>query len=452
MDRIKVLAGHLRSADGGEDKEQPSSAQLLREATLATTNYEGFPYAQTMASFPPAVHDVFLFDDLLTPEEKAIRYRTRAFMEKEVAPIIADYWERAAFPFELVPRLAKLNLGGANLKGYGCPGQSVIGAAMAVIEIARVDASMSTFIMVHNSLAMLTIGLLASEEQKRELLPDMAALKLIGAWGLTEPSNGSDASALQTTARKVNGGWVLNGRKRWIGNATFADVIVIWARSSETQQVNAFIVRKGARGLRTSKIQNKIALRCVQNADIFLDDCFVADSARLPGVTSFKDTNKVLAISRIMVAWQPVGIACGVFDMCKRYVDERTQFGAALGSFQLVQEKLARMLANLQAMFLMCWRLSKLYEEGKMTHELASTTKAWTTLRGREVVSLGRELLGGNGVVADFLVAKAFGDMEAIYTYEGTYEVNVLVAGRGITGKAAFKAAPARKQPKAVQA
>ncbi|CAL5230083.1 g13540 [Coccomyxa viridis] len=446
MDRVKVLAGHL---DFNNDEEQDEGLQM--RPTLATPGYEGFQYAQTMSSFPPAAHDVFRFDELLSQEERDIRYRTRAFMEKEVAPVIADYWEHAAFPFELVPRMAKLNLGGATIKGYGCPGQSVLGTAMAVIEIARVDASMSTFIMVHNSLAMLTIGLLASEEQKKELLPGMAALKLIGAWGLTEPSNGSDASALQTTARKVDGGWVLNGRKRWIGNATFADIIVIWARSSETKQVNAFIVRKGAKGLRTSKIENKIALRCVQNADIFMDECFVPESARLPGVNSFKDTNKVLAISRIMVAWQPVGICAGVFDMCARYVGEREQFGAPLGSFQLVQEKLTRMLGNIQGMFLMCWRLSKLYEEGKMTHELASNTKAWTTLRGRETVALGRELLGGNGIVSDFLVAKAFGDMEAIFTYEGTYEVNALVAGRGITGKAAFKPAPSR-QPKYVQA
>lgn len=364
--------------------------------------------------------------------------------EQHVAPVIVDYWERAEFPFPLVPKLAALNLGGGTLTGHGCCGHSLLGAAMVVIEMARVDASMSTFLMVHNSLAMLTIGLLGSEAQKAELLPSMARLDTVGSWALTEPGYGSDASSLASTATRVEGGWKLNGHKRWIGNATWCDVIVVWARNTETNAVNAFIVRKGAPGLTTSKIENKIALRCVQNADITLRDVFVPDSARLPGVSSFQDTNKVLAISRVMVAWQPVGIAMGVYDMCVRYVKERSQFGAPLAAFQATQEKLARMLGNIQAMALLAWRLSKLHEGGRMTHEHASLAKAWTTLRGREVCALGRELLGGNGVVADFLVAKAFADMEAIYTYEGTYEVNVLVAGRGATGIAAFKPAPQR--------
>ena len=208
--------------------------------------------------------------------------------EAEVAPIIADYWERAEFPHEIVPKIAKLGLGGGTIKGYGCAGQSVVEAGLTCIELARVDGSMSTFLMVHNSLCMLTIDLLGSEEQKQQLLPDLAALKTTGAWGLTEPSNGSDASALQTTATKVEGGHELNGFKRWIGNATFADYVVIWARNNETHQVNAFVVKKGTKGFKTSKIENKIALRCVQNADIMMTNCFVPDSARLPGVNSFK--------------------------------------------------------------------------------------------------------------------------------------------------------------------
>lgn len=211
-----------------------------------------------------------------------------AVQESQVAPIIASYWERAEFPHEVVPKLAKLNLGGGTIKGFGCAGQSVVEAGLTCIELARVDGSMSTFLMVHNSLCMLTIDLLGSQEQKQQLLPDLAALKTVGAWGLTEPSNGSDASALQTSATKVDGGYELNGCKRWIGNATFADWVVIWARNSETNQVNAFVVKKGTKGFKTTKIENKIALRCVQNADITMEKCFVPDSARLPGVNSFK--------------------------------------------------------------------------------------------------------------------------------------------------------------------
>ncbi|EFJ49890.1 hypothetical protein VOLCADRAFT_58804 [Volvox carteri f. nagariensis] len=405
--------------------------------------------ATTMAAFPPAVHDLLALEGLLSPEERQLRDKVRSYMEANVAPVIADYWERAEFPHPLVPGFAALGLAGGAIKGYGCPGLSILSNAMAVVEIARVDASMSTFLLVHSYLAMLTIGLLGSEEQKQELLPRMAKFELVGCWALTEPSNGSDASALTATATKVPGGWMINGYKRWIGNGTWADVTVVWARNNQDGQVNAFIVRKGNPGLRTAKIENKIALRCVQNADMTFSQCFVPDSARLPEVTSFADTNKVLAISRIMVAWQPVGLSVGVYDMCCRYVTERKQFNTQLGSFQLVQEKLARMGGHIQGMWLACWRLSKLYEEGRMSHEQASLVKAWTSARGREVMALGRELLGGNGILGHFLVAKSFSDLEAIYTYEGTYEVNVLVAGRRITGVSAIRAASPPKGPQA---
>ncbi|KAF5194609.1 Acyl-coenzyme A oxidase 4, peroxisomal, partial [Thalictrum thalictroides] len=207
-----------------------------------------------------------------------------------------------------------------------------------------------------------------------------------------------------------------------------------------------FIVNKGAPGLKATKIENKIGLRMVQNGDILLQKVFVPDEDRLPGVNSFQDTSKVLAVSRVMVAWQPIGIAMGVYDMCLRYLKERKQFGVPLAAFQINQEKLVRMLGNVQAMFLVGWRLCKLYESGKMTAGHASMGKAWITLRAREAVSLGRELLGGNGILADFLVAKAFCDLEPIYTYEGTYEINSLVTGREVTGVAAFKPAALKQR------
>ena len=422
-----------------------AGANLDLHPTLATAGTSPeFAFAQNMTVFPPAKHDALGLGELLTPEEREVQRRVREFAEQKVAPVIADYWERAEFPFKLVPEFESLGIGGGNLKGYGCQGNSLLACAMAAVELARVDGSVSTFFLVHTFLAELTIGLLGSEAQKQEFLPDMASFKKVGCWALTEPSNGSDASALTATARRVSGGWVLNGRKRWIGNGTFADVIVVWARNEETKGVNAFIVRKGNPGFRATKIANKIALRCVQNADIDLKEAFVPDSDRLPGVESFADTNKVLAISRIMVAWQPVGLALGCYDAALRYTMQRKQFGAPLGAFQLVQEKLQRMLATTQAMWLMAWRLTKLHEKGGMTHEQASLVKAWTTAKGREVVALGRELLGGNGILSDFLVAKAFCDCEAYYSYEGTYEINALVAGRGVTGLAAIKPAPQR--------
>ncbi|KAG2441458.1 hypothetical protein HXX76_003080 [Chlamydomonas incerta] len=440
--RLGVLAQHLAPPEAGDLLvQQLTAGGGAHSHAHSRGGYDStFPQATTSAAFPPAVFDLLALDGLLSPEERALRDRVRAYMETHVAPVIADYWERAEFPHPLVPGLAGLGLAGGPIKGYGCPGLSILANGMAVVEMGRVDASCSTFLLVHSHLAMLTIALLGSEEQKQELLPKMAKFELVGCWALTEPSNGSDASALTSTATKVPGGWMLNGYKRWIGNGTWADVCVMWARNNQDGQVNAFIVRKGNPGLRTSKIQNKIALRCVQNADMEFAQCFVPDSARLPGVSNFADTNKVLAISRIMVAWQPVGFCAGVYDMAVRYVGERRQFGSALGGFQLVQERLARMGGTIQAMWLACWRLSKLYEEGRMAHEQASLVKAWTSARGREVVALGRELLGGNGILSHFHVAKAFCDIEAIYTYEGTYDVNVLVAGRRITGVAAFRA------------
>lgn len=400
-----------------------------------------FPQATPASIFPPCTSDYYQFSDLLTPEEQALRMKVRECVEKEIAPIMTEYWEKAQFPFHIVPKLAALRISGGTIKGYGCPGLSLTGSAIATAEVARVDASVSTFILVHSSLAMLTIALCGSEAQKHKYLPSLAEFKTVACWALTEPDYGSDASALKTTATKVEGGWILEGQKRWIGNSTFADVLIVFARNTLTNQINGYIVKKDAPGLTATKIANKIGLRMVQNGDILLKKVFVPDEDKLPGVNSFKDTNKVLAVSRVMVAWQPIGLSMGVYDMCHRYLKERKQFGVPLASFQVNQEKLVHMLANVQAMLLVGWRLCKLYESGIMTAGHASLAKSWITLKARETAALGRELLGGNGVISDFLVAKAFCDLEPIYTYEGTYDINSLVTGREITGIASFKPA-----------
>ncbi|XP_021906266.1 acyl-coenzyme A oxidase 4, peroxisomal isoform X2 [Carica papaya] len=405
-----------------------------------------FPQATPASIFPPCASDYYQFDDLLTPEEQALRLKVRECMEKEVAPVMTEYWEKAEFPFHVVPKLAALRIAGGTIKGYGCPGLSITASAIATAEVARVDASCSTFILVHSSLAMLTIALCGSESQKQKYLPSLARFNTVACWALTEPDYGSDASALRTTATKVEGGWVLEGQKRWIGNSTFADLLVIFARNTSTSQINGFIVKKDAPGLTATKIQNKIGLRMVQNGDILLQKVFVPDEDWLPGINSFQDTNKVLAVSRVMVAWQPIGISMGIYDMCHRYLKERKQFGAPLAAFQINQQKLVQMLGNVQAMVLVGWRLCKLYEKGKMTPGQASLGKSWITLRARETAALGRELLGGNGILADFLVAKAFCDLEPIYTYEGTYDINSLVTGREVTGLASFKPAMLNKR------
>ncbi|KAK7256903.1 hypothetical protein RIF29_30477 [Crotalaria pallida] len=405
-----------------------------------------FPQATPASTFPPSASDYFQFDELLTPEEKAIRKKVRHLMEKEIAPIMTEYWEKAKFPFQIIPKIASLHIAGGTIKGYGCPGLSVTGSAVAAAEIARVDASCSTFFLVHSSLAMLTIALCGSEAQKQKYLPSLAQLQTVACWALTEPDYGSDASALNTTATKVEGGWILDGQKRWIGNSTFADLLVIFARNTTTNQINGYIVKKDVPGLTVTKIENKIGLRIVQNGDIILRKVFVPEEDRIAELNSFQDTNKVLALSRVMVAWQPIGASMGIYDMCHRYLKERKQFRVPLAAFQINQQKLVKMLGNVQAMILVGWRLCKLYESGKMTPGHASLGKSWISLRARETAALGRELLGGNGILADFLVAKAFCDLEPIYTFEGTYDINTLVTGREVTGFASFKPASQRSR------
>ncbi|KAI8013685.1 Acyl-coenzyme A oxidase 4, peroxisomal [Camellia lanceoleosa] len=398
-----------------------------------------FPQATPASIFPPCTSDYFQFDDLLTPEEQSIRMKVREYMEKEIAPIMVKYWEKAEFPFDVLPKLAALGIAGGSIKGYGCPGHSITASAITMAEIARVDASFSLFFMVHSSSAMKTIALAGSETQKQKYLPSLAQLKTIGSWGLTEPGYGSDASSLKTTATKVIGGWILEGQKRWIGNSTFADVLVIFARNTTTKQINGFLVKKDALGLQANKIENKIGMRMVQNGDILLKKVFVPDEDKLPGINSFGDTNKALASARLMVAWQLIGIPIGVYDMCHRYLQERKQFGVPLAAFQISQQRLVQMLGNIQGMILMGWRLCKLYEKGTMTAGQVSLGKSWISLKARETVALGRELLGGNGILTDFQVAKAFCDLEPIYTGEGTYDINTLVTGREITGISSFR-------------
>ncbi|XP_028550832.1 acyl-coenzyme A oxidase 4, peroxisomal-like [Dendrobium catenatum] len=418
---------------GSKDIERSQKELPALEVSVA------FPQATPASIFPPMTSDYYELDDLLSSEEKLLRKKVRQVMEKVFAPIMAEYCEKAEFPFHVMPKLAEVCCVGGTIKGYGCPGISITASAIAMAEIARVDASCSSVILVHSSLAMLSIAFYGTEKQKEKYLPSLAQLNTFACWALTEPDHGSDASSLTTTATKVNGGWILNGQKRWTGNCTFADVFIVCATNTNTNNINGFIVKKDAPGLMATKIQNKIGLRIMQNGDTLLKGVFVPEEDRLPGINSFQDVNKMLLVARLMASWQAIGISMGVFDLCHRYLNERKQFGVPLASFQITQEKMVRMLGNIQAMFLLGWRLCKLYESEKITIGQASLAKAWTTKNARETVSIGRELLGGNGILADFLVGKAFCDLEAIFTYDGTYEITSMVTGREITGFASFK-------------
>lgn len=395
--------------------------------------------SQPHDSAQPSDGDFYQLTSLLSAEDQQILARVREFMETQVAPIINDYWVRAAFPFDLIPGIRDLNVAGLSYQGYGCAGKSALLDGFLSMEMARVDPSIATFFGVHSGLAMGSIYLCGSEDQKQRWLPPMARFETIGAFGLTEPDVGSGvAGGLATTARREGDTWVLNGQKKWIGNATFSDITIIWARDEADGQVKGFIVEKGTPGFATEKLEDKIALRVVQNALITLTDCRVDDEHRLKNARTFRDTAAVLRMTRAGVAWQAVGCARGAYENALAYAKTRQQFGRPIGRFQLVQDLLVRMLGNITASACMVAQLSQMQDAGRMNDEHASLAKAFCTVRMRETVGYARELMGGNGILLEHNVGRFVADAEAIYSYEGTREINSLIVGRAITGFSAF--------------
>ncbi|MEV6599608.1 acyl-CoA dehydrogenase family protein [Actinoplanes sp. NPDC051346] len=375
--------------------------------------------------------DLYRFQDLLTPEDAEVVTRVRAFLEAEVVPVANDHWARAEFPFPLVKGFADLGIAGAK--------HSNLLSGWIALEMAHADASMATFFGVHSGLAMGSIETCGSPEQRERWLPAMRTFDKIGAFALTEPTGGSDVAAgLRTTARRDGDRWILNGGKRWIGNATFADLIVVWARDLADDQVKGFVVHQDNPGYAATKIENKIALRTVQNADITLTECEVPEADRLQNARSFKDTAKILRQTRSGVAWEAVGVMLAAYEIALNYAKEREQFGRPIGAFQLVQDLLVRMLGNVTGAMGMCVRLAQLQDAGEFRDEHSALAKAYTTTRMREVVGWARELLAGNGIVLDYDIGRFVADAEALYSYEGTREINTLIVGRAVTGLSAF--------------
>jgi glutaryl-CoA dehydrogenase len=384
--------------------------------------------------------DFFDIADLLTPEEQVIQQTIRSYMEQRVRPVIGAYWERGEFPHELVPSFAGMVGETFGARPYAIDGLGPLLTGVACMEMARVDPSMYTFFGVHWGLCMGSIALFGSEEQKARWLPPMQRFELIGSWALTEPDVGSaTAAGMTTTARLENGHWVLNGEKKWSGNAPFADVNVIFARDVTNHKVAAFLVERGTPGYHVEKLEGKMALRVVQNANIRLENVRVPAANRLPGVTSFRDVARQLAAARSAVAWAMTGTAMGAYERALAYANTRVQFGRPIAGFQLVQNGLVQMLANVTAMQALCLRMSQLYaRDGKISHERASLAKVFCGEKMRETVSTARGLLGGNGILLEHEVARFFADAEALYSYEGTHEMNTLIVGRSITGISAF--------------
>ena len=385
--------------------------------------------------FTGPTDDFLSYQDLLTPEEQQLLTNARAVFERDVRPVVAKHWNNATFPFEVIPALAALNLVDLCARG-----NNYLLHGFMTLELSRVDASISTFVGVHSGLFAAAIAQLGTDDQRERYLADALSLRKIGAFALTEPNHGSDVSRnMETTATRTGSSWTLNGVKRWIGSGTFAANVLIWARDTADDQIKGFIVSAALAGFTAEAIENKIALRIVQNATITLDNVVVAERDRLPGATSFRDTNRLLTNSRVWVGWQSVGLQFAAYDYALRYALERQQFGKPIASFQLVQEKLVRILENATTSVGLMVRIAQLQKAGTLRPEHAAMAKASCSARMRESVALGRSVLGGNGISTDYGMARVFADAEALYTYEGSYEVNTLVVGRAITGISAFQ-------------
>jgi glutaryl-CoA dehydrogenase len=391
----------------------------------------------TVAQVSEPSTDFYAVEDLLEPAEIEIRDRVRAFCAKEVTPVVNEYWERAEFPFELVPKIAELGISGGTVEGYGSPGMSAVAAGLVAAEWARADGSIGTFYGVHSFLAMQSIALLGNEEQRERWLPAMARMEKIGAFGLTEPQHGSDAVGLETSARRDGDSYVLNGQKKWIGNGSIADHVIIWARG-EDGAVGGYVVDKGTPGYEATVMTGKTALRAVWQAEITLTDVRVPAENKLAECHSFKDVSKVLDRTRYTVAWRALGLATASYELALAHALRREQFGQPIAGYQLVQDKLSRMLAEITSMQLMCWRLSKLADAGRMTAAMASLAKMNHAAKARAIVADARDILGGDGILLDNHVARHHADMEAIFTFEGTDSVQALIVGREITGLSAI--------------
>ncbi len=376
------------------------------------------------------VTDHFLVREQFDDAEWDVFMRTRRFVDEEVLPVINDYWERAEFPWPLARRLAELKLLDDGL--------SPLALGLVHMELNRGDGSLGTFFGVQAGLAMKAIAMLGSPEQQARWLEPMARLDAIGAFALTEPDHGSDSVALETSARREGDSWVLDGAKRWIGNGTIADVVVVWARSTEDGQVKGFLVETGTPGYVAEVIGGKGAARAVWQADIRLDGVRVPESSRLPGAHTFKDAGRVLVTTRGTVAWGALGHAMAAYDIALTYAKQRHQFGRPLASFQIVQDRLVKMLAEVTSMQLYCMQLARLAGAGRVSDTIAGLAKFNNTRKARQVIAEARDLLGGNGILLENHVIRHMSDIEVLHTFEGTETIQALIVGRDITGIGAF--------------
>ena len=388
------------------------------------------------------VSDQYRYSDLLSSSERAVLADLRQVLSTEVHPRLAESWEQGQFPYEVLPSLIALDLMRPEIITASGAEPSALYHGFSNFELARVDASLATMYNAQAGLFRTAVLRGCSPDQVAALDARIRSFDLTGVFALTEPDHGSDiARGITTTARREGDSWVINGEKRWIGGAVSADVLVVFAVEDggpEAGAIRGFLVPRESEGVALAKIEGKAALRIMQNADIRLSDVVVSESDRLARVRSFADVAAMLGAMRSDVAWIACGVAAGAYEAAVRYTTGRVQFGRPIAAFQLVQEKLARMLANVIAALGVAVRVTQLQADGIHREQDSALAKMLTCLHMRETVALAREVCGGNGITLEADVARFHADAEAIYSYEGTHEVNSLIVGRGITGHSAF--------------
>jgi glutaryl-CoA dehydrogenase len=389
--------------------------------------------------------DLINAGSLLSDEEKRVRDLVREFVDREVIPTAADYWDRAQFPFELLPGLGELGLVGGTLpEEYGCAGWNNVAYGLAIAELARGSGSLATFLHVQSGLAMTAIHELGSEEQKRRWLPPLARCEKVGCFGLTEPEAGSDPGSLGTKAVERDGGFVLDGEKKWIGNASFSDVAVIWARTEEGK-ISGFLVETDNPGFQADVLPRKASQRAAWQTHITLRDCHLPADARLPEATGLGSTLSILTHSRYGVGWDGLGQAADCYETALAYAKERKQFGQPIASFQLAQQKLVEMVNEISLSQLLSIHVGRLKDAGELDPATVSMFKMNNVTKARRIAALARDVLGGNGILLDYRVMEHMADIEGVYTYEGTNDINTLIVGQAITGHRAFSPEPPQR-------
>ncbi|MBX5480548.1 MAG: acyl-CoA dehydrogenase family protein [Myxococcaceae bacterium] len=388
----------------------------------------------------PEITDLYLIDELLTDEERAIKNTVAQFIDREYLPIIGRHFEQGTFPMEVIPRLAEMGVFGANLQGYGCAGLNNMSYGLILQELERGDSGLRSFASVQSSLSMFPIWAYGSEEQKERFLPGMAKGKLIGCFGLTEPDFGSNPGGMRTRAKKEGDHWVLNGTKTWITNGSIADVAVVWAKVEDggPESIRGFLVEKGMPGFSAREIKGKFSLRASFTSELSLQDVRVPDRNVLPNVRGLKGPLSCLNNARAGIAFAATGAAIACFEAALEYASSRVQFDRPIAGYQLTQEKLADMLQEIVKAQLLGHRLMRLKDEGKATPAMVSMAKRNNVRVALEIARTARSIFGANGITVEYPAVRHMLNLESVYTYEGTHEVHTLVLGKAITGLDAF--------------